>query len=138
MTDVLADSRYSRPTDFLDSRERPIFKDNLPSVGTFAPSFAEEALHAGEVRADDVEGVPLTLVRLYAEIARRHARTREVDPGVWVSTVVGLDGAWGDGDSIEAAEKSLEEAIIGWVAVKRRMGASDIPLMESIDLNHRD
>ncbi len=88
-----------------------------------------------EVSAETVEGLPIKLVEAYAAIAVRHARVREVDPGVWVATVAGLDGAWAEGDSFQGAEMALHEAIIGWVAVKRRVGAADIPAIEGIDLN---
>jgi predicted RNase H-like HicB family nuclease len=88
-----------------------------------------------EVSTEMVEDLPLTLVRAYADIACRHARVTETDAGVWFADVVGLEGAWGDGSSPEEAEEELREAIIGWVAVKRRMGATDIPPIEGIDLN---
>ena len=93
-----------------------------------------EAFHAQRV-ASDVEGLPLSLVKAYADLAAGHAAVRELEPGVFVATVVGLEGAWGDGDSVKAALDSLREAIVGWVAVKRRLGAADIPQMEGLDLN---
>jgi predicted RNase H-like HicB family nuclease len=89
----------------------------------------------GRVSVDTIEGLPVRLVEAYADLACRHARVRQVDPGVWFATVVGLEGAWGDGATEEEALQSLREAIIGWVAVKRRLGIGDIPLMEGIDLN---
>ena len=138
MSDVLIDSRDTR-SGVLDSR-------NTPETG-HAPTWdvkfdfelthavAEEEITAGFVAAEDVEGVPITLVRMYAEIAARHSIVREIEPGVFVATTVGLDGAWGDGATPDTAIRELEEAIIGWVAVKRRIGAGDIPPMEGIDLN---
>jgi predicted RNase H-like HicB family nuclease len=95
-----------------------------------------EPVADGEI-SPDVEGLPLALVRLYADIALRHALTHELEPGLWFSAVVGLEGAWGDGASPAEAEQELHEAIIGWVAVKRRVGAQDIPAFEGIDLNQR-
>jgi predicted RNase H-like HicB family nuclease len=93
---------------------------------------------AGKGVSELVEGLPLRLVESYADAATRHAVVREVDPGVWVASVVGLEGAWADGDSPEDALRNLPEAIVGWVAVKRRVGASDIPRIEGIDLNPRE
>jgi predicted RNase H-like HicB family nuclease len=89
----------------------------------------------GRVFVETIEGLPVRLVEAYADLACRHARVRQVDPGVWLATVVGLEGAWGDGATEEEALQSLREAIIGWVAVKRRLGIGDIPPMEGIDLN---
>ncbi len=91
----------------------------------------------GRVSVATVEGLPRSLVEAYADRARWHAKVREVDPGVWFASVAGLDGAWGDGESPEEALVSLQEAIIGWVAVKRRLGIQDIPPMEGINLNPR-
>lgn len=96
-----------------------------------------EQIHHGEVSAEDVEGLPLRLVQLYADVAVRHAIVREVEPGAWLATVAGLDGAWGDGGTPNEARDELREAIVGWVAVKRRVGAADIPRLEGIDLNPR-
>ena len=88
-----------------------------------------------DVSTDEVEGVPLDLVRHYAKLARSRAEGSEVDKGVWVVTVAGLEGAYGDGASFEEACDSLEEAVVGWVAVKRRVGAKDIPPLGGINLN---
>ena len=88
------------------------------------------------VEAESVEGLPLSIVRLYADIAVRHAVYDQVDDGVWVATVAAIEGAWGDGDTPEEAKQELHEAIIGWVAVKRRVGAT-MPAMEGLDLNEK-
>jgi predicted RNase H-like HicB family nuclease len=103
--------------------------------GTYDP-VAVEQIHDGVV-SGDIEGLPRALVDAYVDIAVGHAQVVEADPGVWVATVAGLDGAYGDGDSMNAAIADLREAIVGWVAVKRRIGATDIPPMEGIDLNPR-
>jgi predicted RNase H-like HicB family nuclease len=81
-----------------------------------------------------VEDLPLSLVQAYAERAVQHARIREVDPGVWVASVVGLEGAYGDGCSPDEACADLREAVVGWVAVRRRLGL-EIPVLEGLDLN---
>jgi predicted RNase H-like HicB family nuclease len=90
----------------------------------------------GEIAAEMIEGLPVRLVEAYVDLAIHHARVVEVDPGVWVASVIGLDGAWADGDSRDEAYAALREAVIGWVAVKRRVGG-EIPRMEGIDLNTR-
>ncbi len=137
MSDLVIDSRPSRPSDLLDSRSTPqtTTDESWSAAFVFEPTNAEQLVDGGVISAEDVEGVPLGIVRLYAEIATRHAITRQIEPGVWVATVAGLEGAWGDGDSPEEAGRELEEAIVGWIAVKRRVGARDIPPMEGIDLN---
>ena len=86
------------------------------------------------VSGEWVEGLPLGMVRAYAERAALHARVREVDPGVWVATVAGLEGAYGDGGSPREACDDLRNAVVGWVAVKRRLGLH-VPALEGLDLN---
>jgi hypothetical protein len=110
----------------------------------FDQQLTESTYQSDEVHFDDtevvgdIEGVPLSLIKLYASLALRHAQTEEMYPGEWVSTVVGLKGAYGEGATAAAAEIDLCETIIGWVVVKRRLGAMDIPPMEGIDLNPVD
>jgi predicted RNase H-like HicB family nuclease len=86
------------------------------------------------VSPEMVEGLPIGLVHAYAERAVRHVRVQETDPGVWFASVVGLDGAWGDGGTPDEACRELHEAIVGWVAVKRRLGIM-IPPIDGMDLN---
>lgn len=57
----------------------------------------------------------------YISAAMERAWTRRID-GAWFSTVPGLDGAWGDGDTPEQARAELREALAGWLAVKWRFG----------------
>jgi predicted RNase H-like HicB family nuclease len=84
--------------------------------------------------AELVEGVPKEQVEKYAEAARRLARVCEVDPQVWFASARGLEGAWGEGDSPEEALRDFHDAVVGWVAVKRRLGL-EVPVLEGIDLN---
>ena len=81
-----------------------------------------------------IEDLPRSLVESYAKLARLHAIASQVDPGVWIATVVGLEGAYGEGDSGAEAKADLEEAIVGWVAVKRRLG-QHIPDLDGLDIN---
>jgi predicted RNase H-like HicB family nuclease len=85
---------------------------------------------------ETIEGIPAALVEAYAAAASQHAVVREVDPGVWVASVAGLEGAYSDGDTIEEAMRALPEAIVGWVAVKLRVGA-EVPPINGFDLNVR-
>ena len=122
------------PSNRVDTTER------VPDLHESSPVHAESTLERqtaedGRLVVETVEGLPISLVQAYADHACWHARVREVDPGVWFASVAGLEGAWGDGDTPEEALQSLREAIIGWVAVKRRLGIDDIPPMEGIDLN---
>jgi predicted RNase H-like HicB family nuclease len=96
-------------------------------------SWSEE-IFAEDRSAEMIEDLPRSLVDGYVERACRHAVSQEVDPGVWFASVAGLDGAYGDGDSPEAACSELREALVGWVAVKRRLG-QEIPVLEGLDLN---
>ena len=71
------------------------------------------------------------LVRLYAERAIRHARVEQLEDGSWFAAIVGLEGAWGEGDSPEEAEADLLEVLCGWVVVKLDRGDT-IPEMDGI------
>lgn len=90
----------------------------------------EEGVEYPEV----IAGVPVTWINKYADIAVRHARVTKIDNGVWYADVVGLDGAWGDGDTPEAARASLKEGIVGWAAVKLKVGAP-VPPIDGLDIN---
>ena len=81
-----------------------------------------------------IEDIPRGLVDAYVARAMQHAYTRKVEPGTWFSSVAGLDGAWGDGDTPDEARCELREALTGWIAVKRRLG-HEIPALEGLDLN---
>lgn len=109
--------------------------DDLNQASKTVVTLQHEHAEDGRASVDTIEGLPTGLVEAYADLACRHARVREVDPGVWFATVAGLEGAWGDGSTGEEALQSLHEAIIGWVAVKLRLRIHDIPSMEGINLN---
>lgn len=81
-----------------------------------------------------VEGLPRKLVETYADAAIRSAIVCEVDPSVWFASVAGLDGAWGEGDSAEEARRDLRDTVVGWVAVRRRLGL-EIPVLDNLNLN---
>jgi predicted RNase H-like HicB family nuclease len=84
--------------------------------------------------AELIEDLPKSLVEAYVKRAMGHAYAREIEPGTWFATVAGLDGAWGDGDTADEARSELREALVGWIAVKRRFGY-DVPAIEGLDLN---
>jgi hypothetical protein len=127
------------------------YKVSRSSHGTF--QFPQEPVPAGQLlfavgvspaSLPDIEppppdqqrfgGVPESFIRFYAKTAARHGAAREVDPGVWVSTIAGLDGAWGEGDSREEALGSLEDAVFNWAIVKLRLRATNIPQIEGLGL----
>jgi len=82
-----------------------------------------------------IEGVPLSLLQAYADLAKRHAVTKQYNDGSWIARIEGFQGAYGEGESPDAAIADLREVVIDWVVVKRRTGDSDIPTMEGLDLN---
>ncbi len=84
-----------------------------------------------------VEGIPLSFVKQYIDRAVGHARVRDIGDGLFVSSVAGLDGAWAEGHSAEDALAELREALMGWIAVKARVGAS-IPDLDGLDINPRN
>lgn len=134
MRDLLLDSLAERPEDYFESTRAPNVEISVPPAAEqIARAVAAEEIHDGE-HEPSVEGLPYHLIKLYAEIAARHAVVRQPEEGVWYARVHDIDGAWGDGESEKEALQALEEGIIGWVAVKRRIGAK-IPLMEGLDLN---
>lgn len=96
----------------------------LPTIST-APLARPVAL---------IEGLPKALVESYADAACRRATVSEVDPEVWFASAEGLEGAWGEGDSAAEACHDLGDTVVGWVAVRRRLGL-EIPVLDGIDLN---
>ena len=103
----------------------------LPSVVGAVSAFLTDA---EPYAAEMIEDLPVSLVKTYAALALRHAVVSEIEPGTWFAAVRGLEGAWGDGDDASEALEELEVAIVGWVAVKRRVGA-EIPQIEGLNLN---
>jgi predicted RNase H-like HicB family nuclease len=86
------------------------------------------------VEEDSFSGWPLGFLRRYGEAAARHGTASEVEPGLWIARVVGLDGAWSEGATREEAEGGLAEVILDWVIVKLRLGATDIPEIDGLDI----
>lgn len=82
-----------------------------------------------------IEGLPSLMLDNYVTAACKHAVVREEDPGVWVAYVVGLDGAWVDGDSPEQVRADLPEVVRQWVIAKRQLGADDMPVVDGLDVN---
>jgi predicted RNase H-like HicB family nuclease len=138
VTDILIDSMDQRATGLLNLFDRAPGdeRETWTYEVAFEPTFGPDAdrMVEGVVSAGSVEGIPLALVQAYTDIAVRHCFVRRIE-GSWFATVAGIDGAWGDGGTPEEAVAELRAAIIGWVAVKRRVRAGDIPAMEGIDLN---
>lgn len=99
---------------------------------------ATQANEYAEVDAGDpVAGAwpPESLIEAYVNIAHSHRRSEQMDDGRWFAEVVGLQGAWGEGDTEAQASEELLDAIHGWVHFKIERGHDNIPPMEGIDLN---
>ncbi len=75
------------------------------------------------------------LIGQWAEIAIRHAITRAIaDPGGFVSSIVGIRGAWGHGGTRKEALEDLQSVLVDWVRLKLEDGDDDIPSMEGLHL----
>ena len=81
------------------------------------------------------EGIPASILYRYSRLVAKHAHCEEIAASQWIATVVGIEGAYGEGATKEEAHIDLIEAIAGWVVVKRRIGAADIPVIDDLDLN---
>jgi predicted RNase H-like HicB family nuclease len=103
--------------------------DTRSSSGTVVETTSRTAQSA-----DMVEDLPRLLVDAYARRAVTHAVLQQVDPGVLVASVAGLEGAYGEGGTPAEALDDLLAAVTGWVAVKRRHG-QHIPPLDGLDLN---
>lgn len=146
MTEVLFYQSADAPFNLLTQDQRVPEEETGPVVaGLTGPrvavtgaeaTLAETALFDAQdhVSTERVEGLPLSLVRAYARRAEGHSWLREADPGVWVATVAGLDGVYGDGPSEDAAREDLRSSVVGWVAVMRRLSLK-IPVLDGLDLN---
>ena len=96
----------------------------------------QDAPRAAAAELDDHAGSALyRLVASWAEIAASHAAVRYIDdPSGHVATVAGIEGAWGFGDSEQAALHELRSVLIGWARLKLDDGDDDIPSMEGVHL----
>lgn len=133
MTDVLSWRRIGDRTLLSDDLDTRASEDQVIDPRINPARWSEERF-AQDRLADLIEDLPRGLVDAYVNRAVLHSYTREIEPGIWFSTVAGLDGAWGDGDTPDEALSELRDALIGWVAVKRRLGC-EIPAIEGLDLN---
>ncbi len=121
------------PADLQTTATKP--ESPVSEFETFAFALSPVFLTDAEpYAAEMIEDLPMSLVSTYAALARRHAEVSEIEPGTWFAAVRGLEGAWGDGDDASEALEELEVAIVGWVAVKRRVRA-EIPQIEGLNLN---
>ena len=77
----------------------------------------------------------MQLILQYAEVAARHARTRELDDGTWLADIDGFDGVWSNEASPKQALDVLGEVVFEWVILKIRDEDRDLPVLDSIDLN---
>jgi predicted RNase H-like HicB family nuclease len=75
------------------------------------------------------------MVEDYAEAAMRHVWTYQGPDGTWVGEVVGLEGAWSEGETEEKARASLLDIIFDWAMYKIADSDGDIPVLDGIDLN---
>jgi len=74
-------------------------------------------------------------IQQWAEIAASQAILSDMDdPSGFVATVNGIKGAWGFGESKQAAIDELRSVLIGWVTLKLEDGDDDIPSMEGVQL----
>lgn len=74
-------------------------------------------------------------IQEWAEIAATRAILSDIDdPPGFIATVSGVKGAWGFGDSKQAAIDDLRSVLVGWVTLKLEDGDDDIPSMEGVQL----
>ena len=76
-----------------------------------------------------------SLIERWAEIAASQAVLSRIDdPPGFIATVNRVKGAWGFGDSKQAAIDDLRSVLVGWVTLKLEDGDDDIPSMEGVQL----
>lgn len=75
-----------------------------------------------------------TLIRAWVRNAHSHWRVQHIESDVWVSDVVGCEGAWADGPTRAAAVANLESVLYEWVKLKLDDGDRDIPPMDGLSL----
>ena len=73
-------------------------------------------------------------IRAFARAAARNANVREIEPGHWYADAPGFNGAWGDGDSPEAALADFEDVVEGWAEIKLQRGSGIPSLYEPVYL----
>jgi predicted RNase H-like HicB family nuclease len=71
----------------------------------------------------------------YVAAAVRDARPHQLEDGSWVVELDGFPGVWADGQSPEAAVSALAEVLEDWAVLKLQLGDSDLPIVDTINLN---
>ena len=95
----------------------------------------EAAVEGGEAEPVPSGSVLEKLLAQWADAAVSHAVVRSIDdPAGLVAAVVGIDGAWGFGNSPAEALDDLRSVLIDWAGLKLADGDDDIPSMEGVHL----
>lgn len=95
------------------------------------PEMQRSVRHVENVFNPSVE----ELVKGWIRIAMFHAVCRPTqDPVGFIASIVGVEGAWGFGETRDDALQELESVLTDWVDLKMGSGDNDIPKMEHINL----
>ena len=72
----------------------------------------------------------------YIQSALRRAHYEMMENGRFWSEIPGLEGVWGEGETLEECRETLREVLEDWLIVGFRHGHV-IPVLDGIDLNRR-
>jgi|GEM_PF-7093473 len=103
---------------------------------TLAHYESAKSTTGNEMRVPNIAGVPCGLIDAYVARIPSHSAAQRLEDDVWFSTVMGLEGLWGEGDSLAEAEADLAESARGWVEVRLAAGLT-VPPIDGIDPNPR-
>jgi predicted RNase H-like HicB family nuclease len=75
------------------------------------------------------------MLTAYIQAAMRHA-TYEIlaDNEGYYGEIPGLQGVWGNADSLEGCREELQSSLEDWLIFRLRRGL-DVPVLDEIDLN---
>lgn len=72
----------------------------------------------------------------YIEAAMAQAKFESMENGRYFGEIAACPGAWGEGETLEAARQHLRAALESWIIVGFRHG-DHFEVLEGIDLNPR-
>ena len=94
---------------------------------SLAPGFAGERKNAKLAR--------MATYPEYTKAAMRRAQYEQMEDGEWFASILGLEGLWASGPSVEEAREQLLETLDGWISVHAGIGKNRLPDLDGVSLH---
>ena len=80
--------------------------------------------------------IPSELLARYVAVAMQAAIPRKLEGETWYADLPNFPGVWADGPAPKQCLDTLEEVLRDWLFLKIVDQDRDIPVVDTIDLNH--